>query len=267
MASDPAGDEEEVYEPEEAQDMLFQVLVDLKLRSKLTATDCCVLSYWAVLGGLGGDSLKKLAKKPGDPHTGHYSAKFDSATGQNLNDPNFCFVNMPVYSPAEGARIIKPVCTLPPQLTLEDECNSYADFDSALARYVSGMPPAYTEHPVVLRSDPGTVLPLAMYMDGVQYTTRGNLIGVWLVNMVSERHHLVLTLRTGVLCKCGCHGWCTYWQVFHYLNWCCQVLASGVHALARPDGQVFRPEEKHLIARAGKTCRKAAVIFLKADLA
>ena len=91
MASDPAGDEEEVYEPEEAQEMLFQLLVDLKLRSKLTVTDCCVLSYWAVLGGLGGDSLKKLAQKPGDPHTGHYSAKFDSATGQNLNDPNFLF--------------------------------------------------------------------------------------------------------------------------------------------------------------------------------
>ena len=256
MASDLSGDEEEVYGSEEAQEMLFQLLVDLKLRSKLTATDCCVLSYWAVLGGLGGDSLKKLAKKPGDPHTGHYSAKFDSATGQNLNDPNFCYVTMPVYSPAEGARITRPVCTLPPQLTLEDECNSYADFDSALAKYVADMPPAYTTHPVVEKSPPGTVLPLAMYMDGVQYTVRGNLIGVWLVNMVSERRHLVLTLRKGVVCKCGCHGWCTYWQVFHYLNWCCEVLASGVHAVAHPNGQPFRPREK-TPCKSGANCQES----------
>lgn len=94
VASGSADDEEPTLE--EAQDMLFELLVDLKLRSKLTATDSCVLAYWAVTAGAGGSALLKLAKKPGDS-SGKYSRHFDRYTGSNLNDPNFAFVDMPVF--------------------------------------------------------------------------------------------------------------------------------------------------------------------------
>ena len=51
-ASGSADDYESTLE--EAQEMLFELLVDLKLRSKLTATDSCILAYWAVSAGAGG---------------------------------------------------------------------------------------------------------------------------------------------------------------------------------------------------------------------
>ena len=76
-------DVDEHVSPEEASDILFDLLVDLKLRSKISATDACVIAYWSVLSGSPGKGLKKLAKRPGDLSTGHYGQKFDSATGLN----------------------------------------------------------------------------------------------------------------------------------------------------------------------------------------
>ena len=44
--------------PEEAGEILFALLTDLKIRAKLSATDACVLSYWIVLSGVSHPSLK-----------------------------------------------------------------------------------------------------------------------------------------------------------------------------------------------------------------
>ena len=83
---------------DEARDILFDLLCDLKMRSKLTATDACILAYWAVLSGADGPSLRKLQKAPGDAVTGHYSSHFDRASGLNLSDPNFGVFWMFLYT-------------------------------------------------------------------------------------------------------------------------------------------------------------------------
>ena len=42
----------------ESADVLFDVLGDLKFRSRLTATDATILAYWAVLAGAESASLE-----------------------------------------------------------------------------------------------------------------------------------------------------------------------------------------------------------------
>ena len=113
--------------PEEAGEFLFALLTDLKVRSKLTAIDACVLSYWIVLSGANHPSLNNLAKEPGDKNTGRYSGHFDRATGMNLHDNNFATIDCPMYSQAEGIRINRPFTVLPPQLTLQDEIAARED--------------------------------------------------------------------------------------------------------------------------------------------
>ena len=251
---------------EEASEILFGLLTDLKLRSKLSATDVCVLSYWAVLAGAQGASLRKLAKEPGDGNTGRYSDHFDRATGMNLHDDNFAVIKAPMFSQAEGIRVVKDLIALPPQLTLQDEVEARANWDGDLSEFVSDMPPAYHERIVTKRAAPQVSIPCAVYFDGVQYATRSSLIGFWFVNMVTQRRHLMLSIRKGSLCRCGCHGWCTLWAIFKFLVWSIDALARGVHPTRRWDGSNFGRGEVNLASRANSLCPMASVVYLKADL-
>ena len=56
-------------------------------------------------------------------------------------------------------------------------------------------------HEVDRNSDAGTVLPVALYIDG--------MIGLDIVNMVSGARRVVAVLRNSANCQCGCQGWCT----------------------------------------------------------
>ena len=264
---EPSEPEQEVYSQEKAREVLYELLVDMKLRSKLTAKDSCILAYWAVLSGAEGDSLKRLAKAPGDSATGHYSAKFDSCTGLNIQDPDFAFVNVPVYNHGEATRTVRPIAAYPPQLTIEKEIASIAGFQKELESYVQDLPPVYFTHSVTRAAMPSVAVPLAFYMDGVQYAGRGNVVGVWLVNLVTGKRHLILNLRKGLLCRCGCNGWCSYWAIFNFVNWCFEALAVGKHKQYRSDGLEFTAGETNLSAQAGQPCPRGAVLFLKADLA
>ena len=253
--------------PLEAQDVLYELLIDLKLRSKLTAQDCCILAFWAVMSGCKAENIKKLAKAPGDPHTGHYSQKFDRVCGLDLRDPDFAYLDLPVYSRAEGARVIRPVACLPPQLTLDSEIKSLDNFEADLRDYVKDLPPVYHDHTVVKKYSPNIAVPLAFYLDGLHYTQRGSMVGFWVVNMATEKRHLMCNIRKAMLCKCGCGGWCTLWPIFHFLDWCFKALARGQHHNLRWDGTAFGDMEPNLGGAAGKVCPTAACVFLKADLA
>ena len=156
---------------------------------------------------------------------------------------------------------------MPAQLTLRDEIAEAPNFDDDLTRYIADLPPMYAEHEVVRRSSPRVPVPLAFYVDGVQYAKRSSITGFWLVNMVSQTRHLVLTLRKGSLCQCGCHGWCTLWVAFRFMHWMLESLAVGTHPSVRYDGTAFRPDEKNLIENAGKPGPLGAVVYVKADLA
>ena len=96
---------------------LFDLLIDLKMRSVLSAKDCCIISYWATLAGAVG--VRKIAKAPGDASTGHYSRKFDAGVGMNLCDSRFSLLDVPVFFKPDGSRMCRPMTCLSPQILLD----------------------------------------------------------------------------------------------------------------------------------------------------
>ena len=149
----------EDYTPLEAQHVLFELLIDLKLRSKLSAQHACILAYWSAMSGCTVDSILKLAKGPGCPHVGHYSSKFDRTCSLDLKDPDFAFISVPLFSRAEGCRVIRPIAALPPQLTLDAEIKRLEAFQTDLTSYVKDMPPVYNDHVVVTKAKPVIAVP------------------------------------------------------------------------------------------------------------
>ena len=131
-----------------------------------------------------------------------------------LSDDNFAVIDCLVFSQAEGCRTTRLFTALPPQVTLQDEIDGRPSWSSELRDYVADLPPAYTEHVVTQRDATVKPIPLALYFDGVQFATRNSILGFWIVNLVSQRRHLVASLRKGSLCRCGCQGWCSLWLIW-----------------------------------------------------
>ena len=106
------------------------------------------------------------------------------------------------------------------------------------------MPPVYQQNKIVqdsIREGRRLPLPLALYTDGVAYTSAisgraDTVTGFSIVNVVTERRHLVCSLRSRLHCRCGCRGWCTVWQVLEYVAWLFDIIRHGVRPDTTHDG-------------------------------
>ena len=56
-------------------------------------------------------------------------------------------------------------------------------------------------------------------------------------------------------------------EYFHFLNWSFEALAARTHKTTRWDVDPLRDDEINLKAKKGSPCPRAAIIFVKADLA
>jgi len=94
--------------------------------------------------------------------------------------------------------------------------------------------------------------PVAIYMDGTQYTKRDSFWDIFVQNMQSGRRHLYAIVRKEDLCKCGCKGWCTMFCLLFCLVWSLTLGATGRFAEDRHDSTAFRPgEDAWRIAQGG----------------
>eukprot|EP00974_Lingulodinium_polyedra_P057325 5515057-Lingulodinium_polyedra.AAC.1 len=71
------------------------------------------------------------------------------------------------------------------------------------------------------------VFPLALYLDGVGYQNRDSCLGIWVVNLVTNRRHLFSVTRKRDRCRCGCGSWCTLHALMSFTAWVVEVLATG----------------------------------------
>ena len=207
---------------DEAGLCLFDFIVGLKLRSKSSATDACTLAYWAAMSGAQG--VSKLAKAPGDPGTGHYSEHFDRHAGVKMDDSRMYSVDVPIYQRADAARAVRPLACLPAHLLIEEEFSADPSLLASLPSAVSDFPPAYASHPVVEKSLPLTAIPLALYLDGISFSNKDSVLGIFVINMISQRRHLVCNIRKNMLCRCGCGGWCSLRPIFVFSTGRCPLL-------------------------------------------
>ena len=171
--------------PLEASKQLADIWIQNYHSGKMRATEICRQAYWASKGGMPG-AVTELAKRSGFPSS-HYSRHIKRALGLDDDNESLQFLDIPSSDPCDGSRVIYRMPVLPPEDLLNREMADDGDaLNACLDKQLRDdlLPPVYTTHPVVLASS-RKVQPIVIYIDGVPYTKRGTVLGVWVYFMLS----------------------------------------------------------------------------------
>jgi len=147
--------------------------------------------------------------------SGNYQKKLDRAFDFASQRTGYYSLRIPGHPRSGSAR---DVMTIPMKLPHETLGSDLEDDPSILfktdeMKRKGLLPPCYTENPVVKAGRGGTVVPLALYMDGVQYSNTDSCVGMWLVNLATQRRSLITaTQKSPVQVRlqrkmlfCACH--------------------------------------------------------------
>ena len=252
-------------EPPSAAMDFVRFVLSLATAGCLSATQCCILMYFAYRAGI--EQCKPYMLHPG-ARTGHYGRKLNMALGHTARNSDLYLLEVPGTLKRDLARVVHDFWTLPGHEQLVEDVDDDPVCRARLKEHIRkhDLPPCYWDHPVVAASsEEDAVYPIALYMDAVPYSHTDGTLGVWLVNLISGVRYLTVTLRKKSICQCGCRGWCSYFVVFLYLAWQITALALGIRPSKRHDGSAWKPSDKKREALAGQRMIKAACIYIKGD--
>ena len=196
------------------------MLCDLKMRGKLSAKDVCNICWYCKLAGIGG-AAAELAMRPDAP-SGHYNRHLTNRLKLDTHVQTACTVSVPGHDKYALDRTVHKIPGIPAHESLAAELEESPLLGAQLRRACADKEwnRAYFEHEVVRTAPPGCdVWPMAIYLDSVSFTKRDGLLGWWAYNLVSEKRHLLITLRKTEMCQCGCQGWCSLFVVWKWLEW------------------------------------------------
>lgn len=227
-----SSDDDAEPSPEEAGAMLVELLLNLMFTNALSAKSLCLICHWASKAGAAGP-VGEYALKPGAP-SGHYRRKVDAANGVDLRKSaaKMFKLAVPQHCKYDLARTVHEMVVRLPHEELAREVRDQPDCVTGPVCETA----AFKAHPVV-RGHPGVpVMPVALYLDGISFTRRDSLLGIFVYSLVSMRRHLCAVLRRSHLCRCGCKGWCSLYPVFEALRWSFKAMACGHWPTQRHDG-------------------------------
>ena len=255
----------------EAGEMLAELLVSMKLSGDINATQCCSIAWFVHKLGCTDEMIGKLAVRP-DSQSGRFSTKFDSAVGCRPKDLPQYEVDVGMRLRSQASRILKAVPTLPPHELLHNEfVESSSTLVSEFNRVKDQLPPLYWDHPVVQSASPSEiVLPLAIYVDAVNFGRGESCLGFWCHFLFSLCRWPLAVFRKTEMCSCGCRGWCTIQPLWSMLAWSVQALHRGRYPAGRHDKDAWRRSDvengRQSMADSNFSF-KGCCLFLKADLA
>lgn len=257
---------EDVYN-EEAGRFLTAFLLSQHFAGKLSAKSLCIIAWWASRAGAKG-SVADFALNPKSTG-GHFQRKVDTVCGVSLKKHKFYEVSVPSHSRADYSRTSLPHPMRLPHEVVEELAQKTPDLAEKLrqARRSGSLPPAYETHSVVVQHPADAVVPLALFVDGVQFTRRANMVGFFLYDLLTSERRLLTVVRKSLLCTCGCKGWCTLSAIWTVLKWSLDQLARKAMPAQRHDGAQWRnPHDsiRHRAAGSELTCR-GALLFIKGD--
>ena len=85
--------------------------------------------------------------------------------------------------------------------------------------------------------------------------------------MLTGVRTLVAALRKSELCKCGCKGWDSVYQILLMLAWSFEALAVGKHPQTRHDGSPWGEDVGRSSLSGAELGFKVALVLVKCDLA
>ena len=176
---------------------------------------------------------------------GNYNRHLDPNLGFERGNRALYDMDIPGHNKQSLPRASLNLPTLPPRESFNNDITEDAAYSVKLAEMLAaGMPPTYTEHPIVRNArDDELVAPLALYADAMPCSQTDSVLGFWLVNLVTQRRYLAVALKKRLCCKCGCKGWCTFHAVFEWMAWSIRALAAGRYPLHRHIGEAWRPSD------------------------
>jgi hypothetical protein len=277
LGAEACADDDEAVPPdkvsrEEAADELSSLLIDCKQRGMLSAKLVCTIAFWAAKCGAGG-LVQDLAFNPSCKTIGHFSRHYDLVAGTNVHDCDIDWYEVPVPSCKRGGGSpeVRDISMYLVHEAIASEIESNGQMPELLqhAKDSGILPRCYYSHPIV-ESCPDDIpcYPLALYLDGVKCTRTENVLGIWVINLLTSVHHLVTVLRKTELCSCGCRGYCSLFPAFQCIAYSFETLASGILPLRRHDNSVFLESDSNRDAVGGQALGwRAAICFVKGDLA
>lgn len=243
--------------------------------TKITAADLCILCYYGMQAGAYGEGFE-LYGLPPNLDSGRYQKHLDAVLPPTAPSTGYYPLTIPCRDKS-GIRREMLVPMVPVHETIAAECTVTPevkrDFDYWVRTTDWGG--RYAEHPRVRDRPAGSPLPLplAVYLDGVQYSLQNtaghtrSLLLISVYNLVSLKRHVCVCLRKIDLCACGCRGWCSLWPVFQCLAWQLESLSTGTRPNANFDQTPWTDAES-VLWRAGTalgvTC---CLLFIKGDWA
>ena len=123
------------------------------------------------------------------------------------------------------------------------------------------LPPTYYDNPIVIANPNELVLPVDFFVDGLPYSLVDTVVGVWLINTITQRRHVLAVVRKRFCCKCGCRGWDTFYPVWLVIRWSLECMKNGVYPVCRHDGSPFRNIEAVRARVAGTALRIKACFY------
>ena len=252
---DPFGYEN--ISPQEGGRCLFDYLTQLKHLDILKANHCCILAFWAKVAGACG--IDELAKRP---DAGHFSRTFDSAVGSNLNLEQFYVLDVVQENRLDASRQPRSLETFNLFDVLSEEVAALENITADLLKAITErkLPETYYTHPAVVNAPPGTLVhAYSLYFDGVAFTRTDSIVAFYCYNLLVGRRRLVCSLRKSELCKCGCGGWCSYFEIWRWIAWNNRALATG----RRP---THRHDKLEVVNGSSVEMIRGACLFTKADM-
>ncbi len=252
-----------------AEEELGSLIIGMKHRGTLSATDACLLCWWAQKAGVKG-TVAQVAMRPGHKWSGIYSKHFDKIVNPTDPDDELYVMTAPAYHRSTDLRILADFSVLPPHDAADEEIRGTPGIRELLekCRNTDTLPPAYNEHEVVRDAPEGTpVYPYALYIDAVKFQRTDGVIGIWLCSLVTGLRQLCVAIRKSEMCACGCRGWCTMYCIMTLLNWSFVHMARGRAPSARHDGSPWNESESgHAIVSGTSLGWRGVVLFIKCDM-
>jgi hypothetical protein len=244
--------------------LLADFLTDLLLQRRLNAREFCTIMYYA--GKSGVPDVAKYGYRP-DASSGHFQRHLKATLGYVADNGATYSFSLPGHTKSLERSLIT-FTGLPAQEQVAADYDANAIQKIQTARRNRTLPPCYWSHPVVVHNPDEDVAAFGFYLDGVAYSNYDSTVGLWVTNLLTERHYLLGQIRKRRYCDCGCKGWCTKFSIFAWVNWSFESLASGKFPTARHDGALWLPSDSQRAALADTPLGvRIAILWIASDWA
>eukprot|EP00971_Amphidinium_carterae_P347811 6490009-Amphidinium_carterae.1 len=245
-------EQEEEIVGEVAEQKLLEFLLAQHMEKHIPATTFGRIAFYASRAG--SKSFEKFATPDGSS-SGNYQKKIDKALGYADQQLTLYEVPIPAFLKQTQSRgTFNLPCMLPHELIESDMVRAGlvtgTDVKRSLSAKMHDLPPNYWSDPLHLVAGP-PIIPLGLFVDGVQFSKGQSLIVFCLLNLLTGSKLLITTVRKSLGCHCGCLGWCSLASVYSWLLWAFESFKSGVYPLAQHTGEEF-PEHSMRAERRGQ---------------